>query len=194
MILQDLINTFEKLKQNIYLIERGDTPSLLIKFDDSNFFHLVGLHKTNIDLFMPAGIKSKAKKYKYLKGHLKRFNKILLSEIEDNELLEYRVKTFNNILDLLDGEKISLYDLSKKIPGSIYKGNFGILKIYQNIYCLLALIINTQESNIIKCAPQSWMASNRINYLIRTRKQIYIEKITKIPIELYNEKDNLISV
>ncbi len=194
MILEDLINTFEKLKQNIYMIERGDKPSLLIKFDDSNFFHLVGLHKTNIDLFMPLGIKSKAKKYKYLKGHVNQFNKILLSEIEDNELLEYRVKTFNNILNLLDGEKVSLYDLSKKTPGSVYKGNFGVLKIYQDIYCLLALIIDNQENDIIKCAPQSWMASNRINYLIRTKKQIYMERIIKIPIRLYNEKNNLISV
>lgn len=53
MILQELIDTFEKLKQNIYLIQRGDKPSLLLKFEDNNFFHLVGLHKTNIDLFMP---------------------------------------------------------------------------------------------------------------------------------------------
>lgn len=155
---------------------------------------MVGLHKTNIDLFMPNGIKSKAKKYKYLKGHVKKFNKILLSEIEDNELLKYRVKTFNKIFNLLDGEKVSLYDLSKKTVGSVYKGNFGILKIYQNVYCLLALIISTQENNIIKCAPQSWMASNRINYLIRTKKQIYMEKIIKFPIELYNKENDLISI
>ena len=67
MLLQDLIDTFEKLKTNVYIIDRGDKGTIIIRFKDNNFFHLVGLHKTNLNLFIPDYITSKAKIYKYIK-------------------------------------------------------------------------------------------------------------------------------
>lgn len=194
MNLQDLINTFEEVKKNVYLITRGDKTPILIQFNDDNFFHLVGLHKTNINLFMPKGIKSKTKMYKYLKGHIDKFNNILLSEVNDNELLNNRITTFHNILDLLNGERTSLYDLCKRTDGSMYDGDFGILKIYEDINCLLGLKISTIEDNIIKCAPQSWMSSNKVNYLIKFKKPIYMEKIAVIPLSFYNKPKELVSI
>lgn len=194
MILQDLIDTFEEVKKNVYLVMRGDKTPILIKFNDDNFFHLVGLHKTNINLFMPKGIKSKTKMYKYLKGHVDKFNNILLSEANDNELLNNRITTFHNILDLLSGERTSLYDLCKKTDGSMYDGDFGILKIYEDVNCLLGLKISVTEDDIIKCAPQSWMSSNKVNYLIKFKKPIYMEKIAAIPLAFYNKPKELVSI
>ena len=194
MILQDLIDTYEEIKKRVYLIERGDKKPILIKFDDNNFFHLVGLHKTNINLFMPKNMASKSKMYKYLKSHISRFNNILLSEATDNELLNNRINTFHKISDLLNGERTALYDLCKKIEGSMYDGDFGILKIYEDMNCLLGLKIFELEDNMIKCAPQSWMSSNKINYLIRFRKPIYMEKIVAIPIAIYNKQEELVSI
>ena len=77
MILEELINTYEKLKKNIYIIKRGNRPHIIIKFKDDNFFHLVGLHKTNINMFIPHYIKSKSKQYKYIKKNMQKFNKFV---------------------------------------------------------------------------------------------------------------------
>ena len=80
MILQELIDTYEEIKKYVYVIKRGDKSSITIKFNDNNFFHLVGLHKTHLDLFIPHYISSKAKKYKYIRKNINKFNNILLSE------------------------------------------------------------------------------------------------------------------
>lgn len=194
MILQNLIDTYEIVKKNVYLIKRGDKPSILIKFNDANFFHLVGLHKTNITLFMPKGIKTKTKMYKYLKAHINKFNNILLSEATDNELLQYRISTFCRITDLLKDERSSLYNLQKSVNGSIYDGDYGVLKIYKDVKCFLGLKISKQRNNIIECAPQSWMSHSKVIYLIKFKKPIYMEEIITIPLELYNKRNDLISV
>lgn len=62
MILQELIDTYEELKKYVYIIKRGNNTSIILKFNDSNFFHLVGLHKTHLNMFIPEYISSKAKK------------------------------------------------------------------------------------------------------------------------------------
>ena len=194
MILEQLIKTYEKLKKNNYIIKRGNKTPIIIKFKDDNFFHLVGLHKTNVNIFIPHYITSKSKKYKYIKKNIKKFNNILMSEIKENNALQYRVTSFHNIANLLENNSTSLYDLKYKTPGSVYDGDFGLLKIYENISCLLGLKIVNQENTFIACAPQSWMASNKAIHLIEYKKPIYMEKIISIPIELYNKGDNLIPI
>ena len=194
MLLEELINTYEKVKRNIYIIKRGNKAPIIVKFKDDNFFHLVGLHKTNMDMFIPHYITSKSKKYKYIKKYVKKFNNILISEMKENNTLQYRITSFHNIIDMLENDNTSLYDLKYKVPGSVYDGDFGLMKIYENISCLSGLKTVEQENVSIVCAPQSWMASTKTIHLIEYKKPIYMEEITRVPIELYNEKDNLISV
>lgn len=194
MLLQELINTYEEIKKYVYIIKRGDQHPIIIKFKNDNFFHLVGLHKTNIDLFIPKYIKSKSKKYKYIKNNVEKFNNILLSEIDDNESLQYRMTTFNQISDLLKGYNTNLYNLQPKKYGSLYEGDYGLLKIYEKINCLLGLVISDVDNNIIKCAPQSWMASEKVNHLIKNKKPIYLEEIICIPTEIFDESNNLIVI
>lgn len=194
MLLEELINTYEILKKRVYMVERGDKNTIIIKFKNDNFFHLVGLHKTNIDLFIPNYIKSKAKKYKYIKNNINKFNNILLSEIEDNKTLKYRINTFKKIVDLLDGNQTTLYNLQPKKFGSLYDGDYGLLKIYENINCLLGLVINDTSDKFIECIPQSWMASDRINYLIVGKRPIYMNKIVHISTELFYYINNPIAV
>lgn len=194
MLLQELIDTYEEIKKYVYVIKRGDKSSITIKFNDNNFFHLVGLHKTHLDLFIPHYISSKAKKYKYIRKNINKFNNILLSEIADNETLKQRVNSFNKILDLLNGNNTSLYNLQPKMAGSLYDGDFGLLKIYEEINCLLGLVINEANDITINCAPQSWMASKKVNHLIEYKRPIYLEEIISIPTELFNSNNNLISI
>lgn len=187
MLLQELITTFEELKKYVFIINRGTKKPIIIKFNNDNFYHLVGLHKTNIDMFFPNYIKSKSKKYKYMKSNVNRFNNILINQTKEKDTLEYRVKTFKNIIDLLKkNENTTLYNLNRKIPGSMYNGNYGLLKIYEEIYCLFGLKIENENMNFVYCAPQSWMASNRISRLIEGNKPIFMENITAIPVEMYN--------
>lgn len=188
MLLEELFDTYEKLKENIYIINRGDKKPLVIKFKNDQFFHLVGLHKTNIRLFIPNYITSKDKIYKYMKKNIKKYNNILLSEIKDSELLTHRLETFKQILDLLTGNQTSLYRLKPQKYGSLYDGDFGLLKIYQSFNCLLGLVISEEELNKVLCAPQSWMASNRVNQLISGKRPIYMNNITKVPISEYHNK------
>ena len=69
------------------------------------------------------------------------------------------------------------------------------MKIFEtNIYCLLGLKKEKEDNNITKCAPQSWMASNRVNKLVEFKRPIYMEKIIAIPIEMYSEKDNTVLI
>ena len=187
MLLQELIETFEELKKYIFVVNRGNKPSLIIKFDNNNFYHLVGFHKMNFDLFFPNSIKSKAKKYKYMKNHVKKFNNILLNQTKEKDLLELRITTFKNILDLLKSNyKIALYNLKITPPGSLYNGDYGLLKKYENINCLLGLKEKNKDNNTINCVPQSWMASKRINKLVEFKKPIFMESIIAIPLTKYN--------
>lgn len=194
MLLKELIDTYEELKKYVYIVKRGDKNPIFIKFKNDNFYHLVGLHKTNIKLFIPEYIKSKTKIYKYIKKNVKKFNNILLSEINDNKSLNYRMTTFYKILDLLKDKKTTLYNLQPKMYGSLYDGDYGLLKIYENINCLLGLVINDTDINTIRCVPQSWMASEKVNHLIENKKPIYMEEIICIPIELFDDSNNLISI
>ena len=194
MILKELFDTFEELKKNVYIINRGDKNPLIIKFKNEHFFHLVGLHKTNIKIFIPNYITSKDKVYKYIKKNLKKFNNILLSEMKEEKLLTFRVSTFNKIIDLLNENNQSLYSLKPQKFGSMYEGDFGLLKIYENYNCLLALIIDEVDINAIKCAPQSWMVSDRVNQLINGKKPIYMKNISVIPKDIYENNFETIGV
>ena len=49
-MLQNLIDTFEELKKYVFIIDRGSKGNIVIKFNNDNFYHLIGLHKTNIDI------------------------------------------------------------------------------------------------------------------------------------------------
>lgn len=194
MILQDLINTYEQLKKNIYIIKRGEKNPIIVKFENDNFFHLVGLHKTNINLFIPKYITTKTKKYKYIKKNVKKFNNILISESKDNISLTNRINTFNRIIDLLKGANTTLYNLQPKMAGSLYNGDYGLLKIYEDVNCLLGLVISDFDDKTINCSPQSWMASTKVNHLIEFKKPIFMYEIIEIPVEMFDESSKLISI
>ena len=193
-MLKELIDTFEELKKYVYVVDRGQMERIVIRFNNDNFFHLVGLHKTNINMFIPDKIKSMDKKYKYIKKNIDKFNNILTNQINDKDLLELRISTFPKIIDLLGGNKTSLFNLKQKVPGSMYNGDYGLLKIYEyNINCLLCLKCEQEINNRFLCAPQSWMASNRINRLVAGKRAIYINTLYKIPVEMYDEQLDLIA-
>ena len=195
-MLQDLIDTFEELKKYVFLIDRGTNCMIVIKFNNDNFYHLVGLHKTNINMFFPQYIKTQDKKYKYIKKNIKKFDNILKNQIKDKDSLELRILTFCKIKDLLtNNNNTILYSLKEKVAGSLYNGDYGLMKIYEDdIYCLLGLKEENTNENIINCAPQSWMASNRVNKLVEYKRPIYMDKIIMIPVELYNQNGNLLPI
>lgn len=181
-MLKDLIDTFEKLKENVYIIDRGNLKPIVIKFKDEHFYHLIGLHKTKIDMFFPEKLYSKAKKYKYMKKNIEKFDNIIQNQIKGKHLLELRIKTFKNILCMLNEDSnMSLYNLKQNTTPSRYDGDFGLLKILQENYCLLGLKEDV-DKNI--CYPQSWMASNRTNKLT-LKPPIYYKKIIVIPKSIY---------
>lgn len=186
--LNTIINTFEELKKYVYVIDRGTLGKIVINFKDENFFHLLGLHKMNLDIYFPKELKSKSKKYKYIKSKAQKFNSVLSDQIKEKSLLQYRISSFKNIIDLLNGHNISFYEFREKIYGSQYNGDYGILKIYENVNCLLGLKIESFLNEITKCIPNSWMASNRSNKLVELKRPSYIKSINAIPIELYNEE------
>lgn len=190
-MLKEAIDTFEELKKYIFIINRGTKGFIIVKFNNNNFYHLVGLHKTNINMFLPQYIKTQDKKYKYIKKHIKKFDNILKNQIKEKDLLKLRVTTFVRIKDLLTNENNTiLYNLKEKVEGSLYNGDYGLMKTFEDdISCLLGLKEETNINNIINCAPQSWMASNRINRLIEYKRPIYIKSITAIPIKLYNQNE-----
>ena len=66
-MLKEMIDTYEELKKYVYVINRGNKKPIIIVFKDENFYHLAGLHYTNIDFFIPKYITNKTKLYKYLK-------------------------------------------------------------------------------------------------------------------------------
>lgn len=188
-MVEALINTFEELKKYIFIINRKDKGIIYIKFQNDNFYHLVGLHKIkNFDNYFPTYIKSKDKRYKYIKKHTEKFNNILENQLKEKDTLKLRITTFNNILDLLKGFNSSLYSLKPKNNHSLYEGDYGLMKMYEkDVCCLLGLKIENKENNKIFCVPNSWMASKRINRLVELRRPMYIENIASIPIGVGNE-------
>ena len=193
-MLQDLIDTFEELKKYVFIIDRGNSNMLVVKFNNANFYHLAGLHKTKIDTFFPTYLKTQDKKYKYLKKNVKKFNNILENQIKEKNLLELRIKTFSRIKEILNSDNNTiLSNLKIRTPGSLYNGDYGLMKLFEdNICCLLGLKEESSNNNIINCAPQSWMASSRINRLIEYKRPIYLNKIIAIPTYLYNQNETLI--
>lgn len=183
------IETFEELKKYVFMIDRKDKGFIFIQFHNDNFYHLIGLHKIkNMDNYFPTHIKSKDKRYKYIKKNLTKFNNILENQTKEKDLLKLRITTFINIIDLLKGQNTSLYNLKPQLPNSLYDGDYGLMKMYENdICCLLGLKIENIIDNKFNCTPNSWMASNRINKLVEFKRPIYIKSISAIPIDVFNE-------
>ena len=82
----------------------------------------------------------------------------------------------------------TLYNLKEKVPDSVYNGDYGLLNIIENIYCLLGLKLDSTINDSKVYVPQSFMASNRANKLIYGKPPIYFKKIIAIPINLYNNE------
>ena len=186
-MLQDLIKTYEVLKKYIYIINRGDKKTIIIRFKDENFYHLVGLHKINMDRFFPDYIKTKKRKYEYIKKHIHQFDGILQNQIKEKDTLIRRIQTFSKILDLLKGTDKTLLDLKIVPETSQYKGDYGILKIYEKVNCLLCLKVDYETEREIYCVPQSWMADTRIIQITEYKRPIYMENISMIPSKYYNK-------
>ena len=47
---------------------------------------------------------------------------------------------------------------------------------------------------VIVCAPQSWMANTRAIQLTEFKRPLYLERITAISRELYDEETNTICI
>ncbi len=185
-MLQKLIEVYEEIKKYVYIVNRGNKKPLIIQFNNENFYHLAGLHKLNIDMFFPEYIKSKSKRYKFMKNNIKKFNNILENQIKKKNNVLNRITTFKYILDLLlSNTNANLYKI-EKIPFSLYNGDYGLNKRYKNNYCLLGLKVENENKNVKFCVPQSWMASDRPNNLIYSKRFLYMKEILKIPIWLYN--------
>jgi len=180
-----------EIEKYVYIINRKDKGFIFIQFHNENFFHLIGLHKIkNIDNYFPTHIKSKSKRYKYIKKNIKKFNNIIDNQTKEKDLLKLRISSFINIIDLLKGSNTVLYNLNPKMPNSIYDGDYRLMKMYEDdICCLLGLKIDNIVDNKFICNPNSWMASNRINKLVEFRRPIFMEKISKISIENYNSNN-----
>lgn len=184
-MLEKAIKTFEELKKYIFIVDMGDKGLLKVEFTNANFYHLAGFQHTNINMFIPNEITTKNSKYKYIKKNISRFENILQSEIADNVTLYNRISSFGNILDVLKSNNSQLFNLKQKIHGSMYDGDYGLMKLYENLCCLLGLKVTDVIDNIKECAPQSWMASKESNRLIENKRNIFMKDITVIPRELY---------
>lgn len=186
MLLDDMIKTFEDLKKNVYIIDRGDLKPLIIRFKDEHFYHLAGLHKTNINMFFPKEIRSRAKQYKHMKNNIEKYNNIIINQIKGKYLLELRINTFCYITEILkDNSGATLYRFKDKVAGSRYDGDYGLFKLFEDIYCLLGLKENADD-NI--CYPQSWMPSNRMHKLAMRPPKSY-NKIIVIPTKIYDNSE-----
>ena len=188
-MLEDAIKTFDKLKKYVFMVDRGtNNKPLIIKFDNGNFYHLLGLHKINLNMFFPDYIKTMSRKYEYIKKRKKQFNGIIENQIKGKDTLILRIKYFKNILDILKkNSDITLYDLKNVPKNSLYNGDYGLLKIYENLYCLLALKVDKENDNHSICAPQSWMVNKRAIQLVELKKPLYHKKIIQISNEQYEE-------
>lgn len=187
-MLQELIDTFEEVKKYVYIIDRGENQEpLIIRFKNEHFYHLIGLHKMNVEMFFPKQMYSKDKRYKHMKKNVQKYDNIIRNQIKEKDSLELRIATFHNLLDMLENSsKVNLYSLKEKTPGSMYKGDFGLLSILENIYCLLGLKRDENIDSSPVYVPQSWMASKRANKLTSGKPPIYFKAIIAIPTNLYN--------
>jgi len=188
-MVEKLINAFEELKKYIFVVDRGENKSpLFIKFDNSNFYHLVGFHKINMDAYFPTYMKSKEKRYKYIKSNTNKFNNIINNQMKEKNSLYLRIETFPNIVDLLTGNSTSLYNLKVKSDVSKFDGDYGLVKIYEkDLCCLLGLKEDFINDNKIFCAPISWMASYRGNILIKNKRPLYIKSIVKMSLNEFDK-------
>ena len=188
-MIERLIETFEELKKYIFIVNRKDKGFIYIRFQNERFYHLVGLHKIkNFDNYFPTYMKSKDKRYKYIKKNIEKFNNILENQSKEKDTFKLRMVTFNNVLDILKGFNTSLYSLKSKNAFSLYNGDYGLVKIYEkDICCLLGLKIENKEESRIYCVPNSWMASRRINQLVEFKRPLYIENISAVPIDISDE-------
>ena len=192
-MLKEAIETYEELKKYIFIIDRGNKERIIIRFKNENFYHLLGLHKIKIDNFFPNKIMTKDKIYKHLKANIDKYEKILEDLVKEEKRLELRIASFPYILELLNGNNTTLYNLNNNMPiGSLYKGDYGLFKIFEDICCLFGLKIDNTTNDIINCVPQSWMPNNRKNNLIEYKHPIYMKTIIKVPIKLYNEMATVI--
>ena len=182
-MMQELIEVYEEIKKYTYIINRRGKGIIVLKFQNSNFYHLIGFHKIiNHDTYFPTHIKSREKRYKYMKNHIEKFNNILENQLKNKNSIKLRMETFKNIIDLLKGENTSLYNLKQNSPYSQYKGDFALTKTYENdICCLLGLGVENTNDNKSYCIANSWMASNRINRLVEFKRPIYIQSIMSVP-------------
>lgn len=188
-MIDNLINTFEELKKYIFTINRNGNQNIEFRFKNENFYHLVGLHKIkSFNSYFPTYLKSQDKKYKYIKNNKEKFNNILENQLKEKDTLKLRMITFKNLIDLLKCNNTLLYNLKQKMPGSLYNGDFGLSKNYENICCLLGLKKYNMSNNIINCIPNSWMASRRINKLTEYKRPIRMENITANLESNYKEK------
>lgn len=198
-MIQELIDTFEKLKKYKYLIDMGKDGLMLIEFNDENFYHLAGLHKVDLSIYFPKGCISKEKQYKYIKTHTEKFEKVLQNKIKENRLLTQRIKTFKYIPDIFKNVGVNLYNVREnKQTMSLYNGDYALSKTYQElqkngnakpIYCILGLKNQKSLPKKYLCVPQSWMASDRPNSLIEYKKPLYIGYISPIPTEVSQFED-----
>lgn len=187
-MLYKLISTFEELKKYVFIIDRGTKGSIIFRFKNENFFHLVGLQYLNIQRFIPEHIKTKDKQYKHIKKNIDKYNNVIENQIKEKDSLELRMNTFLNIIDLLTGYQTNLYDIKGKNDGSLINGEYGLLKIYEEIYCFLGLKIDIEKDSVIYCVPQTWMADRKAYKRVVGKKPLYVKNISKINKELYNDK------
>ena len=186
-MLQELIDVFEEVKKYVYIIDRGDNEPIIIKFKNEHFYHLIGLHKLNIEMFFPKNMHSKDKRYKHIKKNVEKYENIIKNQIKEKDSLELRMETFHYITSLLSGENERfLYNLKGKVPGSMYNGDYGLLIVLENLFCLLG-IKKDESSSDMSYVPQSWMASNRINKLVFGKPPIYYKKIIAVPCNMYSD-------
>lgn len=185
-MLKELIEAFEEIKKYYVIIDRGTLNNIIIKFKDENFFHLVGLHKTKLGMFIPIQFKSKSKQYKYVKSHIDKYEAIFQNQLKEYSSIKLRASTLKDIKNIFDNDSSLLYNLKIKTKGSQYNGDYGILKIQNKMYYLLGLKENDIQNNIIYCAPQSWMVSRSINKIVYGRNPIYKKDILLLSKEELN--------
>ena len=187
-MLKDALETYEELKKYIFIINIGNDKNIILRFKNENFYHLLGLHKIKIDNFFPNKIMNKDRIYKHLKANVDKYEKILENLIKEEKRILLRISSFHYILDVLKKDGTTLYKLTNNISnGSLYKGDYGLFKSFDEVSCLFGLIIENIENNIINCNPQSWMPSNRKNKIIEFKRPMFMKEITKIPVKVYND-------
>lgn len=71
------------------------------------------------------------------------------------------MKTFSNIEDLLNGVKTNLFDIRGSNDGSLIKGEYGLLKIYEDVYCFLGLKVDNENDNATHCVPLTWISDRK---------------------------------